>query len=144
MNSTLFSVRASTPVSSGIRSRATKTCTPLDGTMRCVEVAPASSRTRSVHGPAAQATCRARSVSGSPVSSSAAPTTPSRIPVTRTRVATCAPWATAVRATLTTTRASSEIASWNCTPPANPGRSASGRRRRWRWRGTERAPPIVS
>src|SRR5215216_7804891 len=64
-NRTLFSVRASTPVSIGMRSRATNTWIPFEGTIRRADRPPASSRSRSVHAPAAPATCRARSTSGS-------------------------------------------------------------------------------
>ena len=127
MNSTLFSVRASTPVAIGIRSAATKTWMPLDGTMRREEMPPASSRTRSVHAPAAHATWRARRTSASPVSSSTASTSPGRRkPVTRTRVAMWAPWAAAVRATAATMRASSSAASWNWTAPTSASARSAG------------------
>ena len=92
MKSTLFSVRMSTPVSIGMRSRGTTTWMPLEGRMRVPEGAPASSRSSSVQTPVALSTRRARISRSAPASSSRAvtPTTASpsrRNPVAATRVA---------------------------------------------------------
>ena len=101
---------------------------PFDGTIRRDERAAGELAQRSVQTPAAHATCRARSTSVSPVSSSTASTSPGpRKPVTRTRVAMWAPWAAAVRATAATMRASSSAASWNCTAPTSASSRSAGR-----------------
>ena len=115
-NSTLFSVREISPVCRSIRSRGTTRCTPLDARTFTPPRTCASSCRSSVHTPVAQITRRARtSISRSPSRSrTTAPVTrpPScRKRVTRARVATCAPYCAAVRASVIVYRASSTCAS---------------------------------
>ncbi len=117
-NSTLLSVRRIIPVSACTAERGTTMCTPLDIRTRYPARTPASSCTRSVHTPAQTTTASADTSSERPVSSSR-----TRAPVTRTpsgprtretaltRVATTAPCAAAVRATVSVYRASSTCAS---------------------------------
>ncbi len=111
-NSTDFSVLVMKPVSERIRSRGTTRWMPLLAWTLRLPRPPTISWISSVHTPAALTTTRARISRSRPVSRSRArtPTTRSpsrRKPVTWVRVATWAPCEAAVRATVTTSRASS-------------------------------------
>ncbi len=111
-NSTDFSVRRIRPASPRMRSRGTTRWMPFEArTWNCPR-SPANDCVSSVQTPVALTTCRARTSICLPVSRSAtrAPTTrpPSRSrSTTRARVATCAPYAAAVRAIIMVCRASS-------------------------------------
>ena len=112
-NSTLFSVRVSSPVSIAIRSLGTRMCTPLEGRTRS---GPAAAPPP-VHAPVASTTCRARSGQAPPASSRSRACTPvtrpsaTISPSIRTLVASAAPCAAAVLASTATIRASSSWAS---------------------------------
>ena len=111
-NSTDVSVRAMKPASERIRSRGTTRWMPLLACTCRAPRPPTISWISSVQTPAALTTTLARTSSSRPVSRSTArtPTTRSpsrRNPTTRVRVATWAPWEAAVRATVSTSRASS-------------------------------------
>ena len=84
-NSTLFSVRVSSPVSIMIRSRGTTMCTPLDGRTRSCSLRPGVPRAPLVQAPVASTTCRALISRSLPPARSRA-----RTPVTRpSRVRSC-------------------------------------------------------
>ena len=111
-NSTDFSVRVMKPHSDRMRSRGTTRWMPLLASTSRDSAPPSRPSTSSVQTPVALTTTRARTSSSAPDSRSVArtPTTlgPSRRkPVTRVRVATRQPWWAAVRARVTTSRASS-------------------------------------
>ena len=111
-NSTDVSVRLMKPASERIRSRGTTRWMPLLAWTFRAPRPPTISWISSLQTPAALTTTRARTSNSRPVSRSTArtPTTRSpsrRKPITLTRVATWAPLRAAVRATVTTSRASS-------------------------------------
>ena len=115
-NSTDVSVRAIRPASERIRSRGTTRWIPLLAWTLRAPRPPIISWISSVQTPAALTTTFARTSSSRPDSRSTArtPTTRSpsrRNPTARVRVATWAPWLAAVRATASTSRASSTWAS---------------------------------
>ena len=115
-NSTEVAVRVMNPASERIRSRGTTRWMPLLAWTCRAPRPPTMSWISSVQTPAALTTTFARTSSSWPLSRSTArtPTTRSpsrRKPTTRVRVATCAPYDAAVRATATTSRASSTCAS---------------------------------
>ena len=115
-NSTDRSVRRISPPSAAIRSRGTSRWTPFDAWTRMVGWLPDSRWMSSVHTPVQLTTAPARTAAVRPVSVSrtSAPTTraPSRMrPVTSVELRTTAPWAAAVRATVSVWRASSVWAS---------------------------------
>ncbi len=115
-NSTDFSVRRISPVSELIRSRGTTMCTPFDARTWNRPRPPAIVCTASVHTPVALTTTEARTSLSSPVSTSRtrAPTTRSpacRKSTTSAELSTVAPYAVAVRATVSVCRASSACAS---------------------------------
>ena len=117
MNSTDFSVRRKMPTDDLMRSLGTTTWMPLDVRTFRPPVVPARDCVFSVHTPVALMTERALTVKSLPVSaslSSAPVTLPVRSfvrPVTWTRLAAIAPWRTAERTRVTTSRASSTRAS---------------------------------
>ena len=111
-NSTDFSVRRMRPESPRMRSRGTTRWMPLLARTWNWPRSPANDCVSSVQTPVALTTCwaRMRMLSPDSWSCTTAPTTrsPSRSsPVTRARLATCAPYAAAVRAMNIVCRASS-------------------------------------
>ena len=115
-NSTDFSVRRMIPVEEWMRSRGTTRWMPLEARTWMLPRPPTSSWISSVHTPVAFTTCRARTSYSSPLSRSRTRTPVTRSPSRRkpiiwVREAMCAPYAAAVRSSVTTYRASSTWAS---------------------------------